>query len=256
MARVSMAGDERIPAWALLKTHRTVPKKPMTPQSILSLKNLWIIGAGGHGRDIYSMSHSARGNGLEWHVAGFLNDIADALEGFSGYPSIGGDTEYLPGEDDRFICAIGDINGRKKVCEKFQARGARFINMIQESAALSPCARLGAGIVMEAFSGVGADACVDDFTTILFHAMVAHDATVGRFCQLSPFAAVLGHAKLGDEVAVGAHAVVLPRVKVGARATIGPGSVVTEDVPEGATVAGTPATVVKAVPALRNQGRN
>jgi len=206
---------------------------------------LWIVGAGGYGRELFSMSGSAWGSGIDWRVAGFLNDIPDALEGFPGMPPILGDTDYQPRDGDLFICAIGDVTGRKSVCGKMQARGAYFINLVQHTAMLSSFAVLGQGIIMEAFTGVGANSRIGDFTSILCHGNVAHDVTIGRFAQVSPFAAVLGGAQIGDEVMIGSHAVILPGVKVGARATIGAGSIVIRDVPEGASVFGNPASRIQ-----------
>lgn len=238
--------DPRHPAWREFESWRALGNQPLElPERLTRLKKLWIIGAGGYGRELYSMAMSARSNGLEWRVAGFLNDIPDSLDGFPGLPPIAGNTDYQPLEDDLFICAIGDVAGRKAVCEKFKARGARFASIIQESAAYSASAILGEGTIVEAFAGIGANTRIGDFTSILSHTGIGHDVTMGRFVQVSPFAAVLGWAEIGDEVLIGSHAVVLPKVKVGAGATVGAGSVVVKDVPEGATVFGVPAVQIQ-----------
>jgi sugar O-acyltransferase (sialic acid O-acetyltransferase NeuD family) len=209
------------------------------------VKKLWIVGAGGFGREVLSMAASARGAGVDWKVAGFLNDIPDALKDFPGLPPIQGGTDYQPQEDDVFICAIGDAVGRLEVCAKLRARGARFVNLIQPTALIAGNATFGEGIIVEAFSGIGANSRIGDFTTILGHVSIAHDVSLGTGVQVSPFACLLGRVEVGDGVLIGSHAVLLPGVKVGAGATIGAGAVVLKNVGCGETVFGVPAVRLK-----------
>jgi sugar O-acyltransferase (sialic acid O-acetyltransferase NeuD family) len=220
-----------------------LPKQP-SPEYGLP-KKLWIIGAGGFGREIFGMSQTALGQGIEWRVAGFLNDIPDALDGFTNLPSIAGDTGYRPTPEDVFICAIGDISGRKSICESFSERRAQFVNLIQQSATISGEAHLGRGIIVEAYSGIGANTRIGDFSTVLSHVSIAHDVALGRFCQVSPFASILGRAQIGEGVLIGSHAVILPDIVIGAGATVGAGSVVIQNVPDGATIFGVPARQIK-----------
>ena len=204
-------------------------------------RTLWIIGAGGFGREVYSMTYTARGAGVEWRVAGFLNDIANALDGFDGFPAIAGTTGHVPQENDVFICAIGDLKGRRAVTDTFRARGAKFINVISERALISGAAKLGEGIIVEAFTGIAANARIGDHAAILSHTTIGHDARVGSCVQISSYCDVHGWAEIGDGCLIGSHAVILSKVKVGAGATVGAGSVVISDVPPGATVFGVPA---------------
>ena len=204
-------------------------------------RKLWIIGAGGFGREVFSMTQTARGADVEWRVAGFLNDIKDSLDGFEGFPAIAGGTDYEPQSGDTFICAIGEVKGRRMVCEKFIARGAEFTNVINEGAMISGAAQLGRGIIVEAFTGIAANAHVGDFTTILGHTTIGHDVKIRRFCQISPYCDIHGWAEIGEGCLIGSHAVILTKVKIGDGATIGAGSVVISDVPAGATVFGVPA---------------
>ena len=169
-------------------------------------KSLWIVGAGGFGREVFSMSADARGAGVEWRLAGFLNDIPSALDGFTGYPPIRGGTDYVPQADDVFLCAIGDLAGRERVCARLQARGARFINLLQPSSLIAGTAQLGEGVIVEAFAGIGANARIGSFSFILGHANIAHDVVVGEYAQVSPFACLLGRAEVGDGSMIGSHA--------------------------------------------------
>jgi sugar O-acyltransferase (sialic acid O-acetyltransferase NeuD family) len=178
-------------------------------------------------------------------VAGFLNDITDALDGFEGFPPIMAGTDYVPRGNDAFICAIGDVKGRKAVCEKLRAKGADFINLVSEAALISGAAILGKGIIIEAFTGVAANAQIKDFSTILAHTTIGHDAKIGSCVQISPYCDIHGWVEIGDGCLIGSHAVILKNIKVGDGATVGAGSVVIQDVPPGATVFGVPAKQIR-----------
>ncbi len=226
--------------------HLLEPALPRAfPLASPSVKKLWIVGAGGFGREVFSMATTARGAGAQWQVAGFLNDVRDALDGFAGLPPIVGGTDYQPQPDDVFICAIGDPAGRQQVCAKLRARGAQFINLIQPNTLIAGSAQFGEGIIVEAFTGIGANARIGDFCSILGHVNIAHDVTLGSGVQVSPFACLLGRVEIGDGVLIGSHAVVLPSVKIGAGATIGAGAVVLKNVSAGETVFGVPAVRLK-----------
>lgn len=246
-----IAHDPQHPAWREYEAWHAAGNEPAPAAirpafpSAAKLKKLWIIGAGGFGREVFGASQSALGRGTEWEVAGFLNDIADSLDRFAEFPRIHAGTDYVPQEDDVFTCAVGEMPGRRMVCEKFRARGARFINLVQPYACVSPSASLGEGVIVEAMAGIGAGASIGDFTTVLSHANIGHDAQIGAYVSVAPFAAILGRTSIGDGTMIGCHAVVLPDVKIGPGATIGAGSVVLKDVPPGATVFGVPAVRIK-----------
>jgi hypothetical protein len=172
--------DARHPAWREFQVWKRLGHEPLEAPALpyaagtREWKDLWIIGAGGYGREVYWMAGSASGCGADWRVAGFLNDIPDALDNYPELPRIQGDTSYRPRAEDVFACAIGDREGRKRVCAKFKARGAEFVNLIQKTASVSPTTVLGEGIIVEAFAGIGAYSRIGDFTTILSHALIAH----------------------------------------------------------------------------------
>lgn len=229
---------------ALGNTPQAAPFRPSFPPAPIK-RDLWIIGAGGYGREIHGLAQSCRGFDYEWRIAGFLNDIPETLDAYPELPRIQGTTDYDPQENDVFLCAIGDATGRRKVCEKFTAKGARFVQLVHPSATVSLSVKLGSGVIVEAYSGIGADAEIGDFSSILGHVSIGHDVKIGAYVQISPFASVLGRSQIGEGTLVGSHAVILPDVKVGAGATIGAGSVVIKDVADGATVFGVPANRIK-----------
>ena len=73
------------------------------------MRNLYIIGARGFGREIFSLYLACKSSLKDVECKGFLDDKTDALDGFNGYPPIISPVEdYIPKENDVFICALGD----------------------------------------------------------------------------------------------------------------------------------------------------
>lgn len=217
----------------------TLALEPDTRQQV------WIIGAGGFGRELFWLGRSVLGHDWHWIIAGFLNDIPDTLDAFPDLPRIQGTTDYVPRPNERFICAIGDIEGRREVCQKFLDKGAIFTNFVHKEVMHPESCKLGKGIVVERGATLATDVSVGDFTFLHGNASLGHDVQMGSYCTVSPFAVILGRCKIGSGVAIGAHAVVLPDIEVGDNAVIGAGSVVVRNVKAGETVFGVPAKTIK-----------
>ena len=91
-----------------------------------------ILGAGGMGRETFEVVQDTYPN---YRVKGFLSDVPNMLDGFKNYPPLLGtikDYEVQP--NDRFILAIGDVAGRRKIAESILSRGGEFINLIHPTA--------------------------------------------------------------------------------------------------------------------------
>ncbi len=127
------------------------------------MKNLIIIGAGGYGREVSEFAKGARGYGEEFVVKGFIDDTEDPLGRFSGYPPVVGRiADYMPRPDDAFVCAIGDIVGRKKCTEMIEERGGEFISLISIYATYRRGVSVGKGCVIQHFCNVSCDCTVED----------------------------------------------------------------------------------------------
>lgn len=211
-----------------------------------TMKNLIIIGAGGFGREIHNMVPYCKGYGEDFVLKGFINDITDALQSFPGYaPIIGTIRDYLPSPDDVFICAIGDIVGRKKCVEKILSRGGEFITLVHRTAGWSRNTVVGKGCILGVRVGISNECKIGDFTIMQDECIVGHDTEIGAFCQFHPRGFVAGRVRIGDEVHVGPCAMIHPDKKIGAGATIGAGSFVIRNIKPGVTVYGNPAKVLK-----------
>jgi len=241
---------EPLPA---LPAETVVFKRPMetaiqdqlVTSSSPNVRSLIIIGAGQFGREIFTWAIQAVAAGFPCRIKGFLDDRADALDGYD-YPVkvLGSVRDYQIEKNDVFIGGIGDPKMKVKCYSRVIEMGGQFVNVIHPLANIGNNVQLGTGIVMGPFSSVTCDVKIGSHVKIGAFSNTGHDTVVGDWCQISSHCGINGHAKLGPGVFLGSHACVIPSVQVGAWAFVGAGSVVVRDVPAAVKVFGNPATII------------
>ncbi|NIK76087.1 sugar O-acyltransferase (sialic acid O-acetyltransferase NeuD family) [Paenibacillus castaneae] len=210
----------------------------------MSIKKLIIIGAGNFGREMlaWSLASELFNN---WKVFGFIDDDLEALNGYNvGYPIVSTINEYLPKEDDVFICSINNPNVKLEVCEKLKSIGAKFINIIHPMAIVGPNCTIGEGVILCPFSMLTSHVNLGNYVTINAHSTIGHDAVLGDGCTLSGHCDITGFAHLEKGVFMGSGSRILPKAHIGEYAFIGAGSVVLRKVKAKRKVFGIPAQYI------------
>ena len=210
------------------------------------MRQLVIIGARGWGREVYDIAKACINSGLDIQVKGFLDDKADALDGYDNYPPILGPTEtYEIQNDDIFICALGDVKYKKYYAKIILDKGGEFISLVHPTAILGNNASFGKGCVIGAYSNLSSDTRIGDFVTFSIKAGMGHDSCVGDYSHIGGLCNISGFVKIGDMVTVHPCCNILPHKTIGDGAVIGTGSVVLVNVKPNQTVFGNPARAVE-----------
>lgn len=206
------------------------------------MKNLIIIGARGFGREVYNLAIQTKEYNTQWIVKGFLDDKADALQGFNGYPPILSSVEdYQVQEGDLFICALGDVGYKKKYADLILVKGGRFINLIHPTAIVNTNVKLGIGVIISAFTYISNDVTIGNFVTIQTHSAIGHDVKIGDYCQINALTFFGGFVELKDSVTINPNASIAPRKIVAQHTIVGLNSAVIKNTKPNCTVHGNPA---------------
>jgi sugar O-acyltransferase (sialic acid O-acetyltransferase NeuD family) len=210
------------------------------------MKNLLIIGARGFGRDIYYLALQCYGYKKEYVIKGFLDDKKDALDEFSSYrPIVDSVENYVVGDDDIFICALGDVQQKKKYIQMILDKGGKFISLIHPSAVVDINAKIGVGCIVLQNAALGSGSIIGDFNLIQISTIIGHDVVIGNYCRIDCHAVCTGRSKIADEVTIHTSAVINQKVMVEKGATVGALSFVVRTVKENSTVFGNPAIRLK-----------
>jgi sugar O-acyltransferase (sialic acid O-acetyltransferase NeuD family) len=217
-------------------------------------RRIFILGAGGFGRELFAWLYESTSCRPDDHVAGFLDSNPDALGHRSDYGRIvGAPEDFRPAPEDYLVCAIGSPEAKLRLCRELQRKGAKFLSLIHRTAFVGASSRLGDGVVLCQGAVVTSNVALGSFVTLNVHASVGHDAIVGDGCTLSAHCDVTGRASLKEGVFLGSHATVLPGVRVGEYAVVGAASAAFRTVKPRTTVVGVPARVISERAANQSQ---
>lgn len=197
-----------------------------------------MIGAGGHAQVVADALSLQPGMELVGYVDGNPGLTGQRFLGATVYGS-GTDLAAIP--HDALIVAIGDNETRRRLFNRYRAKGERFAvarhpkAIVANDVLVGDGAMILAGAILNTGARVGVNAIVNT------GAIVEHHVEVGDHSHVAPGTRIGGQAAIGDHALIGIGATVLPRLRIGAGSVVGGGAVVTRSVPDGVTVVGTPA---------------
>lgn len=197
------------------------------------MKRLFIAGAGGFGREVQAWLAQLPGYGATWRFAGFLDDNPAVLNDYSSLKGllVGPLTGFQPDRDSLLVCAIADVNIRRKLADQLAIAGRELHTVVHPDAIIGPRVRLGAGCVVCQRVTLTCDIEIGSGVILNIGSSVGHNAQIGDFCTLSGHCDVTGYARLGTGVFMGSHASILPGVQVGEGVRVGAGCIVAKNLP-------------------------
>lgn len=208
------------------------------------MKRIYIVGAGGFGRELLWWIKDINKVKTTWEIAGFLDDDSHALDGYEcDFGVVGSIKDWEPKDDEEFALALGSPSLKRKIVSTMKPKGAHFASIIHPTAMLSEFAHYGEGFIMFPYSKLSANSTVGDFVTLL-STPIGHDTIIGDYSVISGNCSVVRNVVIGKDVFLAAGVCIAQDVHIGDGAYLGLGSVVLKDVQPGDTVFGNPARVM------------
>lgn len=206
------------------------------------MKNLYIMGAGGCGREVLKLIKEIHAiQGPRWNIKGFLDDTEAPLAGIDcDYSVVGTIKDFVPGPDDVAVMAIASPAAKKMLVPSLKEKGVIFESVIHPYAALGNFCTIGEGAVIYSGFGMTVNVHIGDFATLLACG-IGHDVNIGNYCTISSWCNIMGGVKIGNGVFMGGNCAIAPHAVIEDDAYVGIGSVVLRRVKAGKRVFGNPA---------------
>lgn len=205
------------------------------------MKNLAILGAGGHGKVAANIAEQ-----LGWNVHFF--DLAYPEVKTCGPWEVLGDEESLlkhVSHYDAVFIAIGSNITRAKKQEEFKARGFTITSLISPNATLSEYIEIGDGVLVVDNACINIGSVIGDGVIINTGANIDHDNQIGAYSHISPGVNLAGEVVIGEQCWIGIGSSVIHQKSIANNVIVGAGAVIINDIPSNVTVVGCPARIAR-----------
>lgn len=213
-----------------------------------TLKDLYIIGAGGFGREVAWLVERINSLKPTWELKGFIDDNT-FVHGTTqdDYLVVGG-CDYLMNLSQKIwvVCAVGSAKTRKKIIEKLEdCPNVRFATLIDPSVMCSKRVTIGKGSIICAGTIITIDISIGQHVIINLDCTLGHDDIINDYVTIYPNVNVSGNVKVGECAELGTGMQIIQGKNIGNESIIGAGSVVIWDIPDKCTAVGSPAKPIK-----------
>ena len=208
------------------------------------MNKIYIVGAGGFGRELLWWIKDINKANPTWEIAGFLDDDPHALDEYEcDYGIVGGIQTWEPKEGEEFALALGSPELKRSIVKILKSKDAKFASVIHPTAMISEFAHYGEGFIAFPYSKLSCNSAVGDFVTLLA-TPIGHDTLIGDYSVISGGCNIVRNVVIGQDVFLAAGVSIAQDVHIGDGAYLGLGAVVLKDVNPGDKVFGNPARVM------------
>ncbi|MCM1498713.1 MAG: acetyltransferase [Clostridium sp.] len=201
------------------------------------MKNLYIIGASGHGKVVADVAACLH----QYNEIFFLDDD-ETLKEVMAFPVVGKATDYgkVAHEEDEVIVAIGNVDIRKKIQSQYEKKKYKIATLIHPHAIIGMNVSVEQGTIIMAGAVVNADTKIGRGCIINTCASVDHDCRIDDYVHVSVGAHICGSVSIGEMTWIGAGATVSNNITVCDRCMLGAGAVAVKDIVSQGTYVGVP----------------
>jgi sugar O-acyltransferase (sialic acid O-acetyltransferase NeuD family) len=215
------------------------------------MQALFIVGAGGFGREAAEAVGAVNDDKPTYELLGFLDDNPDAAgTEVDRIPVLGPISSVADYPDAKVIVSTGHPGfyfSRKRIVERLGLPPDRYATLIHPLASVGRSVEVGGGTVLLAGAVATAGVRIGAHVAVMPGAVFTHDDIVGDYATFGSGARLAGRVTVGDGAYIGSGALIRQSLTVGAWALVGLGAVVLEDVPPAEVWVGVPARRLRKV---------
>lgn len=215
--------------------------------------NIIIIGAGGHGSELYSYILDLTSEGKKLKLIGFVDEkktpgLWKDTRILGDFSDLGKFLRLHPRSKFYYITAVGDNRIRQHFVKKLESLGAQNLlpwTLQHPDAIMGWKVEIGPGTCLAPRSIVTTHTQIGRHCILNVNTSVSHDSVIGDFVNINPGAIICGSVKIGQGSYIGSGAIIIDKVTIGEWTVIGAGSVVTKDIPANVVAIGVPAQIIR-----------
>ena len=206
--------------------------------------NLYILGAGGHGKVAADVANLLK----LYKKIFFLDDnkkIGEKVLDFIIADKI--DIDFIKSKNNKntkFFVAIGDSEKRKEITAKLLGNKINITTLIHPQTSISKYTKIGVGSLICSGAIIGPDSILGKGTILNHSSTVDHDCVIGEFSHICPNCSIAGGVRVGGLSFLGIGSSVIQGIEIGDNCFIGAGAVVTQNIPSSKKAIGIPAKVI------------
>jgi sugar O-acyltransferase (sialic acid O-acetyltransferase NeuD family) len=197
------------------------------------MKNLIIIGAGGHGKSVAWVAKTTK----KWKNIYFLDDHT-----YNGQV-IGILADRVKYKDHDFFIGVGDNKLRKELYLLLKKEGYSLPSIISPSSDITS-AKVGDGSIIMNRCFINVETIIQEGVIINNQVLIEHDCLISSFVHISPSVNVAGSTKIGELTWIGIGSNIIQNLDITNNVIVGAGSTVIESIQKPGTYVGAPARLV------------
>lgn len=210
------------------------------------MKDLYIIGAGGFGREVAWLVERINKVNPTWNIKGFIDDN-ESLWGTKedAYNVVGG-CDYLKTLGDVYaVCAVGSARVRKIIIGKLKGSNVKFATVIDPAAIVSNRVEVGEGTIICAGTIITVDIKIGNHVIINLDCTLGHDDVIADYVTVYPSVNISGNVTVGECSELGTGMQIIQGKNIAPNTIVGAGAVVVKNLNESGTYVGSPAKRIK-----------
>ena len=134
------------------------------------------------------------------------------------------------------ICAVGDINLRKKIVKKIENYNFKLATLVHPSMHIFNDTKILEGTIIFESAQIGHTTHVGKNVLVSFGCDIGHNITIGNYTSILPSATIGGYCNIGNDCIIGSGVNIKPNIRIETNCSIGIGSIIISDIKENSSV--------------------